>query len=110
MLEVAPNPQSQPPRLSAVGALLPTMGSEATKRVATPGLKVAPLPALIYIPSKTLAMASVNFTTTMPTRLTGVLLPVLGRKTKLAAKPLSVRQPFPHMPLPWLCISLPMPD
>jgi hypothetical protein len=72
MLEVATTPQSQPPRLSAVGALLLTATA----------LKVAPLPALIFIRSKTLAMASVNFTTTTPTRLTGVLHPVLGRKTK----------------------------
>jgi hypothetical protein len=81
MLEAATTPQSKPPRLSAVGALLLTTGSEAKKRTATPSLKVAPLPALIFIHSKTLAMASVNFTSITPTRLTGALCPVLGRKT-----------------------------
>jgi hypothetical protein len=51
------------------------------KRAATPALKVAPLPTQICIHFKTLEMASVNFTTTTPIRLTGVLHPVLGRKT-----------------------------
>jgi hypothetical protein len=83
MLEAATTQQLQPPRHSAVGALLPTVGSETTKRAATPPLKVAPLPALTIIHSKTLAMPSVNFTTTTPTRLTGALRPVLGRKTNL---------------------------
>jgi hypothetical protein len=41
----------------------------------------APLPALISVRFKTLAMASSNFTATMPTRLTGALRPVHGRKT-----------------------------
>jgi hypothetical protein len=83
MLEAATTQWSQPPRHSAVGALLLTAGSEATKRVAMPALKVASLPALTSICSKTLAMASVNFTTTTPTRLTGTLHPVLGRETNL---------------------------
>jgi hypothetical protein len=71
MLEAGTTPQLQPPRLSAEGALLLTMGREATKRAATPTLKVAPLTAQIFIRFKTLAMAFVNFTTTTPTRLTG---------------------------------------
>jgi hypothetical protein len=56
-------PWSQPPQLSAVGAPLLTTGREATKRAATPALKVAPR------------------TTTTATRLTGELRPVLGQKT-----------------------------
>ncbi len=59
-----------------------TTGSEATKRAVTPALKVTPLPALIFISFKTVAMASVNFTTIEPTRLTGVLHLVLGQKTR----------------------------
>ncbi len=43
--------------------------------------KSRPLPAPIFILFKTLAIASVNFTTTTPIRLTGALHPVLGRKT-----------------------------
>ncbi len=81
MLEAATTLQSQPPRLNVVGALLPRAGSEATKGAVTPALKVTPLPALIFIPFKTLAMASVNFTNTTPIRLTGALRPVLSRKT-----------------------------
>jgi hypothetical protein len=81
MLEAATTLESQPPRLSVVGALLPTAGSEVTKGAATPALKVAPLPSPIFIRFKTLAMASVNFTTTTPIRLTGALRPVLIRKT-----------------------------
>jgi hypothetical protein len=107
MLRAATTPQSQPPQLSAVGAPLLTTGSEATKRAAMPALKVAPLPTLISIHFETLAIAFVNFTTTMPTRFTGVLRPVLGQKTKW---PLPVRRPFPHMPLPRLCIFPPMQD
>jgi hypothetical protein len=80
MLEASTTPQLQPPQLSTVGALLLTTGSEETKRAAMLALKVAPLPALISISFKTLAMASVIFTTTTPTRLTGVLRPVLGQK------------------------------
>ncbi len=70
MLEAAMTPQ-----------WLLTAGSEATKRAATPVLQVAPLPALISIHLKTLVMVFVNFTTTMPTRLTGAFRPVLGQKT-----------------------------
>jgi hypothetical protein len=51
------------------------------KGAATPAPKVAPLPALIFICFKTLAMASVNFTTTTPIRLTGALCSVLIWKT-----------------------------
>ncbi len=61
--------------------MLLTMGSKATKRAAMPALKVAPLPALIFIRFKTLAMASVNFTTIRPTKPKAVLHPVLGQKT-----------------------------
>ncbi len=78
MLEAAMTPQSQPPRLSVLGALPLTIGREATKRVATPALKVTPLPAQIFIRLKTLAMAFVKYTTSTPTRLTGALRPVLG--------------------------------
>jgi hypothetical protein len=70
-----------------VGALLLTTGNKATNGVATSAPKVAPLPALLFTPFKTLAMASVNITITLPTRLTGVFLPVLGRKTNLPPNP-----------------------
>jgi hypothetical protein len=81
MLRVAMTPQLQLPRLSAEGAPLLTTGSEATKRAATNTLKVIHLPALISIHFKTLAMAFVNFTTTAPTKFTGVLRSMLGLKT-----------------------------
>ncbi len=83
MLKVATTQQSQPPRHSAVGALLLTAGREATNGAVTPAPKVAPLPTQTSILSKTLAMAVVNFTITTPIRLTGALCPVLGRKTSL---------------------------
>jgi hypothetical protein len=51
------------------------------KKSRTTHSKSGPLPAQIFIRFKTLAMAFVNFTTTMPTRLTGGLRPVLGQKT-----------------------------
>jgi hypothetical protein len=73
--------QSRPPQLSEVGALLLTMGKDATNGAITPAPKVAPLPALISTPFKTLAMAYVNFTTITATRLTGALLSMLGQKT-----------------------------
>jgi hypothetical protein len=60
---------------------LDSTGSEATKGATTSAPKVAPLPAPIFIRFKTLAMTSVNFTTTTPIRLTAALLPVLIRKT-----------------------------
>ncbi len=41
------------------------------------------LPALIFTLFRTLAMACVNFTSTMPIRLTGVFHPVHGQKTYL---------------------------
>jgi hypothetical protein len=59
----------------------PHSGKRGDKKRATPVLKVAPLPALISIHLKTLVMVFVNFTTTMPTRLTGAFRPVLGQKT-----------------------------
>ncbi len=83
MLEASMTLRSRPPRLSEVGVLLLTTGREATNGAVTPAPKVAPLPGLIFIPFKILAMACVNFTITTPTRLTGVFHPVLGRKTSL---------------------------
>ncbi len=74
-------PQLQPPRHSEAGAPLPAAGREATKGAVTPVPKVAPLPAQISIPSKTLAMACANFTIITPIGLTGAFRPVLGRKT-----------------------------
>ncbi len=44
MLEAATAPQSQLPRLSAVGALLLMTGSEATKKAASPVLKAPSCP------------------------------------------------------------------
>ncbi len=82
-VEAATTQQSRPPQHSEVGALFLTTGSEATKRVAMSALKAAPLPAWIFIRFKTLAMASVSFTITMPIGLPGALRPVLGWKTKL---------------------------
>jgi hypothetical protein len=69
----------------------PNKGREATNGSVMTAPKVAPLPALIFIPSKTLAMACVNFIITTPTRLTGVLHLVLGRKLA-PAEPPSIRQ------------------
>jgi hypothetical protein len=45
------------------------------------------LPTQIFILFRTLAMACVNFTTTMPIGLTGAFHPVLGRKTNLPPDP-----------------------
>jgi hypothetical protein len=83
MLEVATFLRSWPPRLSDIGALLPTTGGEATNGAVTTAPKVAPPPAQIFIRFRTLAMACANFTITTPIGLTGVLHPVLGRKTSL---------------------------
>jgi hypothetical protein len=83
MLGVATTPQLQPPRQSAVGALLLAAGREATKGKVTPAPKVAPLPAQAFIHFKTVAMACINFTITTLIRLTGALCPVLCRKTSL---------------------------
>jgi hypothetical protein len=58
-------------------------GKRGDKGAVMPTPKVAPLPAQTYIPFKTLAMVCVNFTSTTPTRLTGVLRPVLAGKTSL---------------------------
>jgi hypothetical protein len=87
--------QSQPPRHSETKALLPATGREATKGVVTPTPKVVPLPAQIFIHFKTLAMACVNFTITMPIGLTGVFRPVLGRKTNSPPDPFWFGG-FPH--------------
>jgi hypothetical protein len=50
MLEAATILRSRPPRHSEVGALLLTVGGEATNGVVMPAPKVAPPPAQIYIP------------------------------------------------------------
>jgi hypothetical protein len=73
--------RSQPPQHSAAGAPLPAAGREATKGAVTPAPEVAPFPAQIFTHFKTLAMACVNFTITMPIGLTGAFRPVLGQKT-----------------------------
>jgi hypothetical protein len=59
-----------------------------------PAPKVAPPPAQISIPFRTLAMKCANFIITMSTGLTDVLHPVLGRKIYFAAEPFSVRRPI----------------
>jgi hypothetical protein len=56
-------------------------GKRGDKKSCNARSKSHPLPTLTFIRFKTLAIASVNFTITMPTRLTGVLHPVLGQKT-----------------------------
>jgi hypothetical protein len=81
MLQVATTLRSQPPLLSEVGTLLLTAGREVTNGAATPALKATPLPTLISITFKTLAVACVSFIITTPTRLTSVFHPVLGQKT-----------------------------
>jgi len=86
-LGAATIPRSQPPRHSEVGAPLLTAGREATKGAVTPVPKVAPLPAQIFTPSRTLAMACANFTIITPIRLTGAFRPVLGRKTNSPPDP-----------------------
>jgi hypothetical protein len=96
MLEAATTLWSRPPRLSEVGALLPTAGGEATNGVVTATSKVAPPPAQISILFRTLAIACANFIITTATRLTGVLHPVLG----FAAEPFLVWRPTQHTPLP----------
>jgi hypothetical protein len=53
------------------------MGREATKGAVTHAPKVAPFPAHIFIPSKTLEMVCVNFTIITPIGLTGAFRPVL---------------------------------
>ncbi len=77
----------QLPRHSEAGAPLPAAGREVTKEAVTPAPKVIPLPAQIFILFRTLAMACVNFTTTMPIGLTGAFRPVLGRKTNSPPDP-----------------------
>jgi hypothetical protein len=59
----------------------PHNGKQGDKKSGNANSKIHPLPTLISINFKTLAMAFLNFTTTTPTRLPGVLRPVLGRKT-----------------------------
>jgi hypothetical protein len=83
MLGATTTLQSQLPPYSEVGALLPAMGSEATKGAVTPAPKVALLPAQIFITFKTLAMACVNFTIITLIGLTGAFRPVLGRQTNM---------------------------
>jgi hypothetical protein len=58
-----------------------------TKEAVTPAPKVAPLPAQIFILFRTLAIACLNFTTTMTIGLTGAFCPVLGLKTNSPPDP-----------------------
>ncbi len=81
-LEEATTPRLGLPQHREVGAQLQQTGRRATKGVSMPAPKVALLPALTSIRFTTLVMACVNFTTTTPTRLTGLFHPVLGRKNK----------------------------
>jgi hypothetical protein len=87
MLEDATTLWSRPPRQRKVGAQLQQMGRRVTKGGAMPVPKVALLPALTSTRFTTLAMACVSFTTTMPTRLSGVFHHVLGQKTKTPPNP-----------------------
>jgi hypothetical protein len=82
----------------------PKSGKQGHKQSSNTVPKAAPLPTWISTLSKTLAMACVNFTITMPARLTGVSHPTLGRE------PFPVRQPFLHTPLPRPCTFQPMQD
>ncbi len=59
----------------------PNNGRRGDKRGGNARSKSRPPPAQISIRSKTLAMASANFTTTTPIRLTGAFSPVLIQKT-----------------------------
>jgi hypothetical protein len=77
---------SRPPRLTEVGALLPLAGRRAIKGTAMPVQKVAHLPALLSTLFRTLPMACASFTTITPIEHTGVLHPVLSRKTKVPPK------------------------
>jgi hypothetical protein len=86
MLEAATTLQSRLQQLSKIGALLPTVGGEATNVAAMPAPKVVPPPAQISIPFRTPAMACANFIITTQTGLTGMLHPVLGRKTDANTK------------------------
>jgi hypothetical protein len=61
----------------------PNNGKRGDKWSGNAPSKSRPPPALTSIPFSTLAMAYVNFTFITPIRLTGVLHPVLGRKTGL---------------------------
>ncbi len=80
----------------AWGSHDPTVAADTTQRSRSPApnsgrrgnkrssnARSTPLPAQISNLFRTLAMACANFIITMPTRLTGVLHPVLGRKTSL---------------------------
>ncbi len=59
----------------------PHIGKRGNRKSGNASSKRCPLPALIFIHLNALAMASVNFTITTPTRLTGVPRPVHGQKT-----------------------------
>jgi hypothetical protein len=85
--EEATTPRSGLPQHREFGVQLQQSGRRATKGTATPAPKVTLLPALTSIRFTNLAMASVNFTITMLTRLTGVFHPVLGKKTKKPLNP-----------------------
>jgi hypothetical protein len=65
----------------------PSSGKRSDKRGSTARPKSCPLPAQIFILFRTLAMACVNFTTTMPIGLTGAFHPVLGWKTNSPPDP-----------------------
>ncbi len=65
----------------------PSSGKQSNKRKSIACFKSRPLPALIFLLFKTLAMACVNFTITMLTRLKGVFHTVLGRKSELSLNP-----------------------
>jgi hypothetical protein len=74
MLEVATTLRSRPPRLSEVGALLPTAGGEAMNGAVTPAPKVPPPSRPDFHSFQNPGNACANFTITMPIELTGVLL------------------------------------
>jgi hypothetical protein len=64
----------------------PSSGKRGEKRSGNARPKSCPLPAQIFIHSKTQAMAFANFTIITPIGLTGAFHPVLGRKTILPQK------------------------
>ncbi len=65
----------------------PNSRKRGDKGAVTPAPKVAPLSPQISILFKTLAMACVNFTTTIPIGLTGAFHPVRGWKTNTPSDP-----------------------
>jgi hypothetical protein len=73
----------------------PNSGKRGDKRGGNACPKVAPLPAQIFTPFRTLAMACANFTIITPIRLTGAFRPVLGWKTNSPPDPFRPGG-FPH--------------